>query len=137
MKTESIIGLKQEITIRMTAEKTYVLEGEKKPEQLNPKELLLLAGATCAGMSAMHIMSAERFTPQRFEVTMGGVLNTETLRSDSVFTSFHIRYRVEGTKSRNDMTKADRAIRLSHEKYCGAVKMFGKIANIEETIEIK
>ena len=43
----------QQVTIQMTSARTYVLEGNKKCDQLNPKELMLLAGVTCAGMTAM------------------------------------------------------------------------------------
>lgn len=39
----------QQVTIQMTSARTYVLEGNKKCDQLNPKELMLLAGVTCAG----------------------------------------------------------------------------------------
>ena len=46
----------QQVTIQMTSARTYVLEGNKKCDQLNPKELMLLAGVTCAGMTAMAIM---------------------------------------------------------------------------------
>ena len=50
----------QQVTIQMTSARTYVLEGNKKCDQLNPKELMLLAGVTCAGMTAMAIMEKER-----------------------------------------------------------------------------
>ena len=46
----------QQVTIQMTSARTYVIEGNKKCDQLNPKELMLLAGVTCAGMTAMAIM---------------------------------------------------------------------------------
>lgn len=136
MKTEAITGLRQEVTIRMTSPKTYELTGEKTLAQLNPKELLLLAGATCAGMSAMHIMEAERFAPSRFEITLSGTLDTEVLQSVSVFTSFHVHYRVEGAHTHQEVQKADRAVRLAYEKYCGAAKMLGRIARIEMEVEI-
>ena len=41
----------QQVTIQMTSARTYVLEGNKKCDQLNPKELMLLAGVTCGGDS--------------------------------------------------------------------------------------
>ena len=60
----------QQVTIQMTSARTYVLEGNKKCDQLNPKELMLLAGVTCAGMTAMAIMEKERVSPTRFELSI-------------------------------------------------------------------
>ena len=55
----------QQVTIQMTSARTYVLEGNKKCDQLNPKELMLLAGVTCAGMTAMAIKGARISDPLR------------------------------------------------------------------------
>ena len=82
----------QQVTIQMTSARTYVLEGNKKCDQLNPKELMLLAGVTCAGMTAMAIMEKERVSPTRFELSISGELDTETVQSSSVFKSFRIVY---------------------------------------------
>lgn len=71
----------QQVTIQMTSARTYVLEGNKKCDQLNPKELMLLAGVTCAGMTAMAIMEKERVSPTRFELSISGELDTETVQS--------------------------------------------------------
>ena len=51
----------QQVTIQMTSARTYVLEGNKKCDQLNPKELMLLAGVTCARHDAMAIMERSAY----------------------------------------------------------------------------
>ena len=108
----------QQVTIQMTSARTYVLEGNKKCDQLNPKELMLLAGVTCAGMTAMAIMEKERVSPTRFELSISGELDTETVQSSSVFKSFRIVYNVQ-CECENDQMKVSRAINLAHDKHCG------------------
>ena len=112
----------QQVTIQMTSARTYVLEGNKKCDQLNPKELMLLAGVTCAGMTAMAIMEKERVSPTRFELSISGELDTETVQSSSVFKSFRIVYNVQ-CECENDQMKVSRAINLAHDKHCGGVQM--------------
>lgn len=125
----------QQLSIRMTSAREYVLEGDKKIDQLNPKELLLLSCATCAGMTAMSIMEKERITPTRFEISMSGALSTETVRSESIFTSFHMVYNVE-YQCLNGQIKVSHAINLAHDKYCGGVRMLHQIAPISHEIAI-
>ena len=122
-------------TIQMTSARTYVLEGNKKCDQLNPKELMLLAGVTCAGMTAMAIMEKERVSPTRFELSISGELDTETVQSSSVFKSFRIVYNVQ-CECENDQMKVSRAINLAHDKHCGGVQMLRKIAPVADEIAI-
>ena len=123
----------QQVTIQMTSARTYVLEGNKKCDQLNPKELMLLAGVTCAGMTAMAIMEKERVSPTRFELSISGELDTETVQSSSVFKSFRIVYNVQ-CECENDQMKVSRAINLAHDKHCGGVQMLRKIAPVADEI---
>lgn len=45
----------QQVTIQMTSARTYVLEGNKKCDQLNPKELMLLAhDKHCGGVQMLR-----------------------------------------------------------------------------------
>ena len=125
----------QQVTIQMTSARTYVLEGNKKCDQLNPKELMLLAGVTCAGMTAMAIMEKERVSPTRFELSISGELDTETVQSSSVFKSFRIVYNVQ-CECENDQMKVSRAINLAHDKHCGGVQMLRKIAPVTDEIAI-
>ena len=125
----------QQVTIQMTSARTYVLEGNKKCDQLNPKELMLLAGVTCAGMTAMAIMEKERVSPTRFELSISGELDTETVQSSSVFKSFRIVYNVQ-CECENDQMKVSRAINLAHDKHCGGVQMLRKIAPVADEIAI-
>ena len=110
----------QQVTIQMTSARTYVLEGNKKCDQLNPKELMLLAGVTCAGMTAMAIMEKERVSPTRFELSISGELDTETVQSSSVFKSFRIVYNVQ-CECENDQMKVSRAINLAHDKHLSLI----------------
>lgn len=118
----------------MTSARTYEVEAGKRADKLNPKELLLLAGATCAGMTAMSIMEKQRIPDPQLEIEFSGELSTEQLQSDSVFVSFRIIYRASCTC--DDQEKVSRAITLAHDKYCGGVKMLGAIAPVEREIAI-
>ena len=117
----------QQVTIQMTSARTYVLEGNKKCDQLNPKELMLL--------TAMAIMEKERVSPTRFELSISGELDTETVQSSSVFKSFRIVYNVQ-CECENDQMKVSRAINLAHDKHCGGVQMLRKIAPVADEIAI-
>lgn len=127
--------MNQQIVITMTSAKTFALGENRKFEDLNPKELLLLAGATCAGMTAMSILDKQRIKVSRLEIDLSGRLSTATLQSDSVFDSFHIVYNV-ACDCAESQEKVARAIDLAHEKYCGGVKMLGKIAPIDKETAI-
>lgn len=126
--------MNQNITIRMTSARTFEIEGGKQADKLNPKELLLLAGATCAGMTAMSILEKQRIPGAQLEIEFSGELSTEQLQSDSVFVSFRIVYRASCTCDNQE--KVSRAITLAHDKYCGGVKMLGAIAPVEREISI-
>lgn len=114
----------------MTSAKSYVLEGAKTFDQLNPKELLLLAGATCAGMTAMAILDKQRVEIERLRLVLSGMLDTETLESKSVFTSFDLSYMVVAEPTVAVRGKVQRAVALAHEQYCGAVRMLGRVAPV-------
>ena len=130
----------QQVTIQMTSARTYVLEGNKKCDQLNPKELgetLGVVGESGSGksMTAMAIMEKERVSPTRFELSISGELDTETVQSSSVFKSFRIVYNVQ-CECENDQMKVSRAINLAHDKHCGGVQMLRKIAPVADEIAI-
>jgi putative redox protein len=50
-----------------------------------------------------------------------------------VFTRIHIHFKISGAV---DATKAERAVKLSAEKYCSASIMLGKVAEITHSFEV-
>ncbi|MBE6182617.1 MAG: OsmC family peroxiredoxin [Rikenellaceae bacterium] len=125
----------EKVTLQLTAEGKFELNGKTSCEELNPKALMLYAGAKCAGLTVLHIMKRERMTPKRLEITLSGELSTDTLQAESVFREFHMVYNVECT-AESDQTRASHAIELAHEKHCGLVRMLSKIAPVSHEVAI-
>lgn len=124
----------EKVTLQLTGD-TLTLGDGLRCEEMNPKALLLYAGAKCSGLTALQIMRKERIRPKRFEIGMAGELSTETVQDVSEFRSFHVVYNVE-CDTEDDQVKVSRAVKLAHEKYCGLVRMLGKIAPVTHEIAV-
>lgn len=119
----------------MTPEGEFIPEEGADCRTMNPKALLLYAGAKCAGLTALRIMKQERIEPERFEVSLSGELSTDQVQAGSVFRSFNAVYNVECARY-EDQAKASHAVNLAHEKYCGTVRMLRQIAPVSHEIAI-
>ena len=51
-----------------------------------------------------------------------------------VFTKINLHFQVKGKDL--DRAKVDRAVKLSHEKYCSATTMLAKTAELTYTVEV-
>ena len=118
--------------------------GKRKVELIHDLSLTIHKGETLGvvgesgsgkSMTAMAIMEKERVSPTRFELSISGELDTETVQSSSVFKSFRIVYNVQ-CECENDQMKVSRAINLAHDKHCGGVQMLRKIAPVADEIAI-
>lgn len=125
----------EKVTVCLNKHSQFEIENGTSCDRLNPKELLLCAAAKCAAMTAMGIMEKEHVTPETFEVTVSGNLSTETLRAESIFTSFDVAYKAEA-KTSEDHVKINRALNLGHDKYCGMVQMLRMIAPVTHEITV-
>lgn len=123
------------VTVHLTKEGVFALQDEADPSKLNPKELLLYAATQCSGQTLMHILTKERTKPRRVEITASGELSTPTVRSESVFISFNMVYNLE-CDTIEDQIKVSRAVNLTHDKYCGMVRMLRMIAPVAHEIAI-
>ncbi len=96
-----------------------------------PVGLVLLGVGGCTAIDVRLILQRGR------EAVTDCVIEAEAERAPSdpkVFTKVHLTFRVTGrTLSR---AKVERAVALSHEKYCSATAMFLKTAEITHTIEV-
>lgn len=125
----------EKVTLQLTAEGKIEMKGKTNCEELNPKALMLYAGAKCAGLTVLHIMKQERMTPKRLEITLSGELSTDKVQAESIFHAFHMIYHVE-CATEGDQSRASRAITLAHEKHCGLVRMLSKIAPVSHEVAI-
>ena len=125
----------EKVTLCMNDDSQFEVKNGTACDRLNPKELLLCAAAKCAAMTALGIMDKENVTPKKFEITVSGTLSTETLKAESVFTDFMVAYNAEA-RSQEEHVKISRALTLTHDKYCGMVKMLNRIAPVSHEIAI-
>jgi len=90
-----------------------------------PMEMMLVSAGGCSAYDIVLILKRGRHQVTRCQVTVQG----ERAETDpKIFTKIHFVFTVTGT---NLPEKAvERAVSLSHEKYCSAVAMLEKSATI-------
>lgn len=96
-----------------------------------PMELMLLGLAGCTAIDVKLILDRGR------EAVTDCVVEAEGERATSdpkVFTRVHLTYRVTGRKL--NAAKVERAVQLSHDKYCSATAMFLKTAAVTHSIDV-
>lgn len=96
-----------------------------------PMELLLAGAGGCTAFDVVMILKKAR------QAVSGCKVKLEALRADSepkVFTHINMKFIVTGKGL--DPVRVEKAVSLSHEKYCSATIMLGKTAEITHSIEI-
>lgn len=96
-----------------------------------PMELLLAGTGGCAAYDVVLILKRGRHDVQGCSVT----LNAERADTDpKVFTRIEFAFTVTGRSL--PAAAVERAVQLSHEKYCSASAMLGKTAEMTFTVVI-
>lgn len=96
-----------------------------------PMELLLAGTGACTAYDVVHILKRGRHDVRGCEVR----LSSERAATDpKVFTRITMHFVVTGRSLPPDAV--ERAVRLSHEKYCSAGAMMEKTAKIEIEVEV-
>jgi putative redox protein len=96
-----------------------------------PMETLLAGAGGCAAYDVVLILQRGRQAVTGCQVK----LSAERAEADpKVFTRIHMHFTVSG----RDLPEAavERAVRLSHDKYCSATQMLGKTAEITNSFEV-
>lgn len=117
----------EKITLRMNADSTFRPEPETACTELPPHGMLLRAGACAAGRVALRLMEQSHVRPSNFEISLSGELDTDSLRDESLFTSFRLHFNV-ACRREQEQTAVSHALRLTHEQACGTTRMLGRIA---------
>ena len=97
----------------------------------HPMELVLLALGSCAGSDIVSILKKKQVFLEGFEI------NIDAERADSypkVFTKIHLEYVFYGKQIKPN--HVERAISLSHEKYCSVMGMLKKSVKITSSYKI-
>jgi len=116
------------------------MDGAPDPDRLDqsgqnmaarPMELLLAGAGGCTAYDVVLILKRSR------HAVSGCTVKICAKRADTdpkVFTSIKMHFTVRGTNIAANVV--ERAIKLSHDKYCSAGIMLGKTANITTSFEI-
>ena len=86
-----------------------------------PKPLMLVALAGCTAMDVISILTKMRVEVENFDVKVEGEQSEE---QPVHYTSMHIIYEFWGKNLPED--KLEKAINLSHERYCGVSAVYRK-----------
>ena len=96
-----------------------------------PMELVLAGTGGCTAYDVVLILKRGRHDVRGCEVR----LHAERASTDpKVFTRITFHFVVSGRGLAQDVV--ERAVRLSHEKYCSATAMLAKTAKIEVSVEV-
>jgi putative redox protein len=96
-----------------------------------PMEMVLLGTGGCSAYDVVLILKRGRHAVHGCEV----VLLAERASEDpKVFTRIEMKFKVSGKAL--PRAAVERAVELSHEKYCSATIMLGKTAVITHSVEI-
>lgn len=120
-------GSASDVTVTMDASPDHGGEG-KGP---TPMEMLLIGMGGCSGIDVVDILKKSRQDITGLEINISGVRANDYPK---VYTKIHLEFVITGTKV--DTAAVERAIKLSHEKYCSAMAMLGKTAEITHEYKI-
>ena len=96
-----------------------------------PKTLMLVALAGCTGMDVVSILTKMKVTLDNFDVKVEGEQSTE---QPVHFTSMHIIYEFWGKDLAKE--KLEKAINLSHERYCGVAAVYRKAMTVTHSMVV-
>jgi len=96
-----------------------------------PMELMLAGAGGCTAFDVVLILQRSRQNIIACDVS----LQAERAETDpKVFTKINLHFTVKGKDL--DPSKVERAINLSHDKYCSATAMLANTAEITHTFEV-
>lgn len=96
-----------------------------------PMELVLAGTGGCTAYDVVLILRKSRQDVRACDVTLKAERATE---DPKIFTAVHFHFTVRGRSLKPSLV--ERAIKLSHEKYCSASIMLEKSAHITHSFEI-
>jgi putative redox protein len=114
---------------------SFVMDGAPEGGGRNlgprPMETLLSGAAACTAYDVVLILRKSGMDLRHCDV----VTSSERAETDpKVFTKIHMLFRVRGRGLKANLV--ERAITLSHTKYCSATKMLGETAEITHSYEL-
>ena len=114
---------------------SFVMDGAPEGGGRNlgprPMETVLAGSAACTAYDVVLILKKSGLDVRACEV----ITTSERAETDpKVFTKIHLLFRIRGRQLKPNLV--ERAIHLSHSKYCSATKMLGMTAEITHDYEL-
>ena len=105
---------------------------ELPPTGFSPAELVLAGAGACSAWDVVDILSKGRESLVDIEVFVEG---HQDATEPYPYREVTLRYVVTGRGLQRD--KVERAVRLSHERYCSAIGSIRGVASVDYAIEIR
>lgn len=99
-----------------------------------PKKLLLAALGGCAGMDVVSILKKMRVNFDSLSIDVQAC-QTEA-EHPHVYENFEMVFCFEGEELEKSQAKIEKAVSLSHERYCGVSAMLLKATSVTQKIKI-
>ena len=97
-----------------------------------PMELLIMGLGGCSGIDVLSILRKQKIEPEGFRIKLSA--NREKDVTPSLFTDILVEFIFKGAI---DPMKAERAVKLSMDKYCSVSKTLEKTATITYKITME
>lgn len=98
---------------------------------MRPMQLLLAATGGCSSIDVILILKKQKQVIESFEVEVEG--EKEKVEDHSIFKDIVLHFKIKGQV---DPEKAERAVKLSMDKYCSVSKILGKTARITYKVTV-
>ncbi|HEY1039767.1 MAG TPA: OsmC family protein, partial [Bacteroidia bacterium] len=98
---------------------------------MRPTQLLLSAVGGCSAIDIISILKKQKQEITSFEIVVDGT--KESVEEYSLFRKIHIKYLLKGNV---DKDKAERAAKLSIDKYCSVSKTLEPTAEITWSVHV-
>lgn len=96
-----------------------------------PMELLIMGLGGCSGIDVLSILRKQKIEPEGFQIKIHADREKDAI--PSLFTDIVVEFIFKGEI---DPVKAERAVKLSMDKYCSVAKTLEKSANITYKITV-
>lgn len=96
-----------------------------------PMELLIMGLGGCSGIDVLSILRKQKIEPEAFQIKLHADREKDAI--PSLFTDIVVEFIFKGDI---DPVKAERAVKLSMDKYCSVAKTLEKSANITYKITV-
>ena len=98
---------------------------------IRPMEMILMGLAGCSAFDIVHILKKQRQDLKDLDIEVDGKRRSEVPK---IFTDIHMKFIIRGNV---DPAKAERAVRLSVEKYCSVHEMLKSVVSITWSMQIE